>query len=140
MLRSSNIPWGVERRLSPWLRLSCAVLVTTVMLDAAGAWAQDETASHERLDRVLAVLRVQQTAASKACLDAMSQVHATEQQVKDHENDIGSHPDLDIAHDVLDSDFQNGAVICGADAERACREAHDASLAKPCNALHHDPS
>ena len=111
-----------------------------MVVSATGTWAQDETASHERLDRVLAVLRVQQAAASRACLDAMSQVHATEQQVKDHENDTGSHPDLDIAHDVLDSDFQNSAVICGADADRVCREAHDASLAKPCGALHHDPS
>ena len=116
------------------------VLVVAMAVRVTGTQAQDETASHERLDRVLAVLRVQQAAASRACLDAMSQVHATEQQVKDHENDTGSHSDLDIAHDVLDSDFQNSAVICGADAERVCREAHEARLAKPCGALHHDPS
>ena len=140
MLRHSNISQVADGRPRHWSWLPSTVLVVTMAFGAVGAQAQDESASHERLDHVLAVLRVQQAAASRACLDAMSQVHATEQQVKDHENDTGSHPDLDIAHDVLDSDFQNSAVICGADADRICREAHDASLIKPCGALHHDPS
>ena len=140
MLRRSDISQVADGRPRSRSQLPRAVLVAAMAFGAVGAQAQDETASHERLDRVLAVLRVQQAAASRACLDAMSQVHATEQQVKDHENDTGSHPDLDIAHDVLDSDFQNSAVICGADAERICRERHDAILTKPCGALHHDPS
>ena len=140
MSHHSNISQNTGRRSRLRWQFSSIVVTVVMAVGTTGTQAQDETASHERLDRVLAVLRIQQAAASKACLDAMSQVHATEQQVKDHENDTGSHPDLDIAHDVLDSDFQNSALICGADAERICREAHDASLAKPCGALHHDPS
>ncbi len=92
-----------------------------------------------QLDKVLAVLRVRSQTASKSCLNAMSQVHATEQQVKDHENDTGSHPDLDIARDVLESDYQNSSQICGVDADRACRESPGTDLAKQCLALHHDP-
>ena len=140
MPHHSNISQVAEGRPRRRLWLADAVLAVAMAFGAVGAQAQDETASHERLDRVLAVLRVRQAAASRACLNAMSQVHATEQQVKDHENDTGSHPDLDIAHDVLDSDFQNSAVICGADADRVCRETHEANLTKPCAVLHRDPS
>ena len=118
----------------------CVAAAAVVFLNIVPAHAQDEGGARKQLDRVLAVLRLQQTAASRACLNAMSQVHATEQQVKDHENDTGNHPDLDIARDVLDSDYQNGAVICGADAERACRESHELVLTKSCNTLHGDQS
>ena len=123
--------------IGPSLR---AAALAVVLLGVARAHAQDEGGARKQLDRVLAVLRLQQAAASKACLSAMSQVHATEQQVKDHQNDTGNHPDLDIARDVLDSDYQNGAIICGADAERACRKDHGPILTIPCNALHGDQS
>ena len=116
-----------------------AAALAVMVLGVVPAQAQDD-GPRKQLDRVLAVLRLQQAAASRACLNAMSQVHATEQQVKDHENDTGNHPDLDIARDVLDSDYQNGTVLCGADAERACRESHGPDLAKPCSALHGDQS
>ncbi|MGI4747382.1 MAG: hypothetical protein ACRYGI_08450 [Janthinobacterium lividum] len=96
----------------------------------------DETdVGRVQLDKVLSVLRIQTDAASKACLAAMANVHDTEQQVRNHTNDTGAHPDLDIAKDVLESDYQNGAQLCGADAARVCRDTTTGALAHACSAL-----
>lgn len=111
-----------------------------VMLTAASAHADEAAGPRAQLDKILAVLRVRTQAASKACLTAMTQVHETEQQVKNHENDSGNHPDLDIARDVLDSDYQNSSQLCGADADRACRENPGADVSRLCLALHRDGS
>ena len=119
--------------------VAAVVFAGGVLTGSVQARAQENDASRVQLDRVLSVLRLQQSAASRACLDVMSQVHATEQQVKDHQNDTGEHPDLDIARDVMESDYQNGVVICGADADRVCRTVHDDRLAGACRALHRDP-
>lgn len=100
--------------------------------------AEDNAGARTQLDKVLAVLRVRPDAAGKACLDAMHDVHTTEQQVKDHQNDSGAHSDLDIARDVLDSDYQTSTQICGADAAHACRGHVTASLTALCAALHTD--
>lgn len=105
----------------------------------AGQARADETdTARTQLDRVLAVLRIHSEAASKACLDAMAQVHDTEQQVTAHTNDTGSHPELDIARDVLDSDYQNSLQLCGADAGRVCREKTRAEADKVCAGLRPD--
>lgn len=140
MAHRNDIPQLTRTLVRAAGRSLCATMIPFALSGILAAHAQENGPSREQLDRVLTVLRLQQTAASRACLDAMTQVHATERQVKEHENDTGEHPDLDIAHDVLDSDYQNGAVICGADAERACRETHDTGLVKACSILHHGPS
>ena len=117
-------------------RLSCVALVSLVALAASSSVRADETdIGRAQLDKVLSVLRLQTDAASKACLSAMTNVHDTEQQVKNHTNDTGAHPDLDIARDVLESDYQNGAQLCGADAARVCRGTATGELAHACSAL-----
>lgn len=112
----------------------------TFMLGLACAWAgtaraQEGDPARGQLDKILIVLRLRMDAAGKPCLDAMAQVHATEEQVKEHTNDSGNHPDLDIARDVLESDYQNGSQLCGADAARVCREDHGSDMAKACQNL-----
>lgn len=114
------------------------VFALALALTVASARADENTGERAQLDKVLAVLRLRMTAASEACLKAMTQVHGTEQQVKDHENDSGTHPDLDIARDVLESDYQNSSQICGADADRACRESLRPDVSQACSALHSD--
>ena len=116
----------------------CAMVMVAIGLAATPVWADETDGPRAQLDKVLAVLRVRTQAASKPCLNAMSQVHATEQQVKEHENDTGGHPELDIAHDVLESDYQNSSQICGADADRVCRESYGPDVAKACSGLHRD--
>lgn len=117
-------------------RLSHIALMSMLACAVSNPVRADETdIGRVQLDKVLSVLRIQTDAASKACLSAMANVHETEQQVKNHTNDNGAHPDLDIAKDVLESDYQTGAQICGADAARVCRTGATGELAGPCNAL-----
>lgn len=103
----------------------------------------DTHALRTGLDRVLAVLRPNGQMASRACLDAMTRVHATEQQVKyqlqhlkktaSSDSDPLPNPDLDVARDVLGSDYETATHVCGADADRICAAGH-ASDAAACAA------
>ncbi len=90
-----------------------------------GARAQDDSGSERhRLDMVLAVLREHANSAGKPCLDAMTKVHQTEDQVSNLAGQV-SNPNktdngADIARDVLDSDYETAQGACRPDADRAC--------------------
>ena len=128
-----------ETKMIP--RLLPALTVCVLMSGMAGfARADDAGGGRVQLDKILAVLRQKTEAASKACLSAMTEVHETEQQVNAHQNDASNHTDLDIARDVLESDYQNSAQVCGADAARVCREAPAGTLAASCAALQGAPA
>ncbi|WP_419729541.1 hypothetical protein [Lichenicola sp.] len=120
----------IQRRL---LAAALSILVTGAV--AAARADDDSTSGRGQLDKILAVLRLHTEAASKACLSAMTEVHETEKQVAAHQNDAANHTDLDIAHDVLESDYQNSSQICGADAARVCRNGATGPLAAPCAAI-----
>jgi hypothetical protein len=120
---------------SSCIAILCACLVPTIAL----AQQQDGASSRDKLDRVLAVLRDRNAAASKPCLDAMTKVHQTEDQVSDlakSAGDSGRHDDnADIAKDVLDSDYETAQGICQPDAVRACATAATAVEQRDCAAL-----
>ena len=86
------------------------------------AAAQDaESGARQTLARVLAVLRLQNSAASGACLRAMTEAHQTEEQVTALSHNGAStedkpNPSLDIARDVLGSDYDTATAACGPDA------------------------
>ena len=91
--------------------------------------------TRQRLNRVIAVLRLQPAAASRSCLDALKEVHTTEDQVKALQQRIKD-PDKDLAQDVLETDYENGSEICGADAIRVCGSAGPtAGLSNACAAM-----
>ncbi|MGI4793653.1 MAG: hypothetical protein ACRYG8_06105 [Janthinobacterium lividum] len=125
-----------KRKMS-LMAMRTVTVAVAVLAGALGssASADESDSARLQLDKVLIVLRLQSSAASKACLDAMSQVHDTEKQVSVHNNDTGSHPELDIARDVLESDYQNSVQLCGADAARVCREDVRSDTNKACMAL-----
>ena len=122
-------------------RLLTAALFVVAMSAVDAARADDDAGSgRAQLDKILTVLRLHTEAASKACLSAMTEVHETEKQVAAHQNDASNHTDLDIAKDVLESDYQNSAQVCGADAARVCRDGATGKLAVPCAALQGTPA
>lgn len=111
-----------------------------------GASAPDTTMpSRADLNRVLSVLQLRSDAASAPCLDAMKQVHATELQVADQiahrskpasaDSDPVPDPDLDVARDVLDSDYEAATRACGTDAAHVCAGDVTATLARACSSL-----
>ena len=102
--------------------------IAAAALCVAGAQAtraQDDNGSERhKLDIVLAVLRAHSNAAGKPCLDAITRVHQTEDQVSDLSKEVsnGNKSDngADIARDVLDSDYETAQGVCRPDAQRAC--------------------
>ncbi|MCQ8240706.1 hypothetical protein [Rhizosaccharibacter radicis] len=79
---------------------------------------------HRRLDHVLAVLRQDDAAAGKSCLDSMANVHADEKTVDGLSGSISDSgrkvEGLDVARDVLESDYEAAINACRPDAERSC--------------------
>ncbi len=105
-----------------WVCKRQVCLTVMVMLSSA-AYADDSVPSadvaRERLARIIDVLRLQPAAAGQSCLDALHEVHQTEDQVKLLQNKANN-PDLALAQDVMETDYENGKEICGADANRVC--------------------
>ena len=67
----------------------------------------------------------------------MPEVHQTEDQVTAlRRNGPGTedkpNPSLDIARDVLSSDYDTATAACGPDAVRACRAPTGAAMVKAC--------
>jgi len=111
------------RRIGMMVRgacLPCALLaLATVPLHAQDSDTQPGALSRAHLGRVLAVLRLQPEAAGQSCLDSLRDLHKTEDQFKALQGKTNN-PDLGLAQDVLESDYENSNQICGADADRLC--------------------
>jgi hypothetical protein len=123
--------------------LAVALAAALGILCGVGQAGAQEDSGRQKLDRVLAVLRARENAASKACLNAMNDVHQTEEQVKDlTKNGTGSsdkpNKGLEIATDVLGSDYDTATTACAPDASRACQDqgsAPGSALARACGGL-----
>ena len=119
-----------------WSLTQCVLL----MLLASSARADDQAASgdvaREQLARVIAVLRLKPEAAGQSCLDALHEAHQTEDQLKKLETKAKD-PDLALAQDVLETDYENAQEVCGADARRTCAAgSRPAGMAAACDHLH----
>ncbi len=94
------------------------------------ARADDETAPRSNVNNIqlqkeLAVLHFKPDAAGPACIDALKELHKTQDLLqKDEENTHNQ--DLTVAEDVLESDFENSIEACAADVEKMC-ESHNPS-------------
>ncbi len=116
-----------------WLHGAALLLVSTVVMADDPVPSSD--LAREQLARVIAVLKLQPDAAGQSCLDALHEAHKTEDQVKILENK-SSNPDLALAQDVLETDYENGKEICGADAGRVCAiPGQTAGLKEACSTL-----
>ncbi|MBE7212448.1 MAG: hypothetical protein INR65_15615 [Gluconacetobacter diazotrophicus] len=115
------------------------MIVTMLAAGIDPAAAQQADPQQKRLNQVLAVLRTRMTAASHECLQAMQRSQETEKQLDEQQRinpgDTGRpNPQLDIARDVLDSDYETALTTCEPDARRVC-DAPDPASARSCAAL-----
>ena len=103
-----------------WVASICVGMAVALAIPAS---ARDAVVANDaagvQLTRVIAVLRLQPDAAGPSCLDALREVHKTEDQVKLLQGPSHSQ-ELPLAQDVLDTEYENGYEICGADANRVC--------------------
>jgi hypothetical protein len=118
-------------------RLMACVWIASVVTGAAHAddQGQSNDLTRDQLARVIAVLRLQPAAAGQSCLDALHEAHQTEDQLKLLQTKKNN-PDLALAQDVLETDYENAKEICGADANRVCAASERAAnLDAACTAL-----
>ncbi|WP_367160845.1 hypothetical protein ABUE34_06515 [Kozakia baliensis] len=108
------------------------------------AWAQEDSGGSDiagkELNKVLGVLQVQPDSASDACVEALKELHKTQKIVSDGES-AGKNQDLDVARDVLESNYEDASQICGTDARTLCRTKINESPKLPalCTTLHAHP-
>ena len=106
------------------VHLTCVTLIGVAFALLASAACADEPDTsgnlpREQLERVINVLKLQPAAAGASCLKALTDLHATEDQVKVLRR-RAKDPDLALALDILESDYENAHEVCGADARRVC--------------------
>ena len=123
----------MERAWAASIYVGMAVALASPASASDAAVAND--AANLQLTRVLAVLRLQPDAAGPSCLDAVRELDKTEDQVKLLQGRANSQ-NLPLAQDVLDTEYENGYEICGADANRVCTAARPAvQISAACEAL-----
>ena len=105
---------GSGRRLA-----RCGLLLLLSVPAHADDQARSGDLAREQLARVIAVLRLKPEDAGQSCLDALHEAHQTEDQLKKLENKAKD-PDLALAQDVLETDYENAQEVCGADARTTC--------------------
>jgi len=128
------------------LRYTALALLPALCL-ATTAHAQDEqdetTAATAGISAVLgkqlAILQQKPDAASEACVNALKELHTTQDQIAKEEQH-SKDQDLGVARDVLESDFENATQYCGADARTLCRTdtTHAAKMEAACTKLSPD--
>ncbi|WP_394819047.1 hypothetical protein [Sorlinia euscelidii] len=109
--------------LSMKLRELTAVAVSIYGL-AMPASAADDPSSKALtiiLSPILDILKVKPDSASDACIATLKELRQTQKALSSGRYDDNP-SDFAIAHDVLESDFENAIQICGADARRLCRD------------------
>ncbi|WP_042786543.1 hypothetical protein [Acetobacter pomorum] len=88
-----------------------------------------------QLQKELAVLHFKPEAASQACIDALKELHKTQDMLK-AEEERSHDQDLAIAEDVLESDFENAIEMCAPDVQRLCEAPNpSADLAHTCEKI-----
>ncbi|MBB2202677.1 hypothetical protein [Gluconacetobacter tumulisoli] len=120
-----------------------AALFLSCCLVPVGAMAQDEggeggsRASAVLLQREVGVLQTDPNATSPSCLDALKELHKTQDLVAAEESRTKDQ-DLEVARDVLETDFETAGQACAPDAESLCDKAGTSpspALAKACAVL-----
>ncbi|NVN39967.1 hypothetical protein, partial [Ameyamaea chiangmaiensis] len=113
------------------------ILALLIAMPAARAQEDggDNAMLSRLLQRYLAVLQTSPDEASPACIDALKEMHKTQDQVTAEEGRTKDQ-DLEVARDVLASDTEDATQICGADAHRLCDGGKQSpALVAACQAL-----
>ena len=113
----------------------CGLLLLLSLPAHADDQARSGDLARDQLARVIAVLRLRPEAAGQSCLDALHEAHQTEDQLKKLETKAKD-PDLALAQDVLETDYENAQEVCGADARTTCAAAQrPAQMSSACEHL-----
>lgn len=97
--------------------------------------APRDTEANILLHKELAVLHFKPEASSSACIDALKDLHTTQDVLKKEQDDNRTR-DLSVAEDVLDSDVENASERCASDARALCMAPNPSpALVHACEAI-----
>ncbi|MBB2205782.1 hypothetical protein [Gluconacetobacter takamatsuzukensis] len=117
-----------------------AALFLSGVLAASPAFAQDDeeiapSSTTLELQKLVAVLQSNPNATSQDCVDALTELHKT-QDMLEAEQKRTNDPDVGVARDVLETDFETAVQSCRPDATAICdKGGNDPKLARACMAL-----
>lgn len=117
-----------------------AVLFLSGILAIYPAFAQDDEeaaapSTAMQLQKVVAVLQSDPNSTSQACVDALTELHKT-QDTLEAEQKRTNDPDVAVAQDVLETDFETAIQSCTTDANALCeKHGNDSKVARACTAL-----
>ena len=88
------------------------------------------------INKILRVLQTNPDAAGDSCINALKEMHTSQDQLAQQEAK-NNNQDLGVARDVVASDMEDVATMCGADARRLCRspDGEKGKLAQACDTL-----
>ena len=122
------------------LAVSFAAPVTAHASDDGGAKTNDDdpgiNAQGIAVNKILKVLQSDPDSASDSCINALKEMHTSQDQLAQQEAK-NNNQDLGVARDVVASDMEDVATMCGADARRLCRspDGEKGKLAQACDTL-----
>lgn len=130
------------RVVAPILGYVLGGAVAAIVAATPGAApAQDDggpTTANTQLQKILAVLQTNPNAASQDCLGALQDLHKTQDTLVAEES-RNKDQDVEVARDVLESDFETAGQSCAPDAAAICDKADSAAppkLVQACRILH----
>lgn len=143
-LFSPNHAVMIKRRFVASLLLAVPLAFPALAhAEDGGAKTNDDDPSINALgigvNQVLKVLQTHPDSATDACINALKEMHAAQDQLskeEGHENN----QDVEVARDVTSSTMEDVTTICGADARTLCRESAESNpkLDAACHALPHE--
>ncbi|MCE2565602.1 hypothetical protein [Komagataeibacter sp. FNDCF1] len=121
------------------LSLRLAALPAALLLSPALSCttAHGQSLATQKVQRAMDVLRLKPDLASKACLDKLDDMHKMEKVIEDA-SDQAHNPNLSLAHDVMESDYEDATESCVPDAAKLCANPGplaSANQKKLCDAL-----
>lgn len=138
------LPAGAARkaaRLAPaWATALALVMAGFLCLPPAAQADEDgvaprDTEANILLHKELTVLHFKPEASSSACIDALKDLHTTQDVLKKEQDDNRTR-DLSVAEDVLDSDVENASERCAPDARALCMAPNPSpALVHACEAI-----
>ncbi|QEO17012.1 hypothetical protein [Acetobacter vaccinii] len=116
------------------LAIACT-LITPAMADEDGPPTPRDNSVNIQLQKELAVLHLKPDAASPACIDALRELHKTQDLLKKHAEE-DQNPDLVVAQDILESDFETASERCAPDVRAMCEAPNPATdVVKTCEKI-----
>ncbi|MBY4638941.1 hypothetical protein K6L44_02765 [Gluconacetobacter entanii] len=99
--------------------------------------AQAQSLATQKVQRAMDVLHFKPDAASQPCLDKLQELHKV-QAVIEKASEGNRDPDLSLAHDVMESDYEDATESCVPDAAKLCNGKQfqsDAHFRQSCESL-----